>query len=154
MNSNQHDHKHSTNAPEFSNAYSEINKLIEMATSIQNEIKSKRREIRFSLVKLIALFYFFVAIPFLLKPILVGALGFNVYLSTIIFSLTTVFLLFLMIVFKIRDLKSDLKIDIATMQDLMDVIFNFRKVFNIEKHGLSVVEITILDLKLRQLRFY
>lgn len=102
-----------------------------------------------------ALLYFFVAIPFYLKPMIVSALGFNGYLSTIIFSLTTLLFLFLFIVFKIRDLRSDLKMDIAIMQDLMDVIFNFRKVFNnFDKNGLSLVEVTILDLKLRQLRFY
>lgn len=147
--------KESKSEQEFSSAFNEINSLVEMATSIQSDIKSKRREIRFSLVKLLALLYFFVAIPFYLKPMIVNALGFNGYLSTIIFSLTTLLFLFLFIVLKIRDLRSDLKMDIAIMQDLMDVIFNFRKVFNnFDKNGLSLVEVTILDLKLRQLRFY
>lgn len=147
--------KDSKSDKEFSSAFNEINSLVEMATTIQGDIKSKRREIRFSFVKMLALLYFFVAIPFYLKPIIINFLGFNGYLSTIVFSLTTLLFLFMVIVFKIRDLRHDLKVDVAIMQDLMDVIFNFRKVFNnFDKNGLSLVEVTILDLKLRQLRFY
>ncbi len=159
MSENKNNSKKTESYIELSNSFNEINYLIEMASSIQDAIKYKRREIRISFVKLASLLYFFIAIaiaiPILIKPIITNIIGFYGYLSILLFSLTTLFFLSFILVMKIRELRVGLKVDIATIQELMEVIFNLRKIFNnFEKLGLSIVEVTILDLKLRQLRFH
>lgn len=130
----------------------EISTLIDMAESMQKELVSKKNSITRIMLSIFIIIYLFLMSIFLFRTFTHGFSSVNYY-SQLLFS--SVFFLLVLIfssAFRIKNILDEIRIERYAMQEIMEVIFNLRKV--IPKNSLDVVDLTIIDLKLKRLRFY
>ena len=133
--------------------FEEMNTLISMASSMQESIIKKKKEVRNLILIMGVIIYLSFMTLILLKffsNITLSNDRFN-YLILVTFIFWTVFSIFSYS--RIRDIYQELKIERYAMKELMEVIFNLRKSFS-RYTNIDLVELTILDLKLKRLRFY
>lgn len=133
--------------------FEEMNTLISMASSMQESIIKKKKEVRNLILTMGVIIYLSIMTLILLKffsNITLSNDRFN-YLILVTFVFWTILSIFSYS--RIRDIYQELKIERYAMKELMEVIFNLRKTFS-RYTNIDLVELTILDLKLKRLRFY
>lgn len=133
--------------------FEEMNTLIIMASSMQDGIIKKKKEVRNLILAIGIVIYLSFMLLVLLKffsGITLSMEKFN-YLILVTFVFWTV--LGVICYSRFRDIYQDLRIERYAMKELMEVIFNLRKTFS-KYENIDLVELTILDLKLKRLRFY
>lgn len=131
---------------------SELSTLIDLATSMQETILKKKNEMRKTFFTLATIMYVALMILFVIKVYAIDIIDFEkfVQLSIVTFAFLVGILAFSL--YRIKYIISEMKVERAAMQELMEVIFNLRKV--IPKHSMGLVDMTVLDLRLKRLRFY
>lgn len=133
--------------------FEEMNTLISMASSMQESIIKKKKEVRNLILTMGVIIYLSIMTLILLKffsNITLSNDRFN-YLILVTFVFWTILSIFSYS--RIRDIYQELRIERYAMKELMEVIFNLRKTFS-RYTNIDLVELTILDLKLKRLRFY
>ncbi|HIE4545013.1 TPA: hypothetical protein ACXNIS_003211 [Providencia rettgeri] len=129
--------------------FNELLSLIDLATSMQDSISKKRYEIKKILYISMAIMY-----------IVIASIFFFTYFITTTPKLITTYIIFVSFIFitlapifyRIKTLRKEISIEMYMMKDIMEIIFNLRKIF--PRNTISKIDITILDLKLRRLKFY
>lgn len=130
----------------------ELSTLIDMATLMQDTIVKKKNEIRKTILILATIIYVTLMTLFVIKFYAVTIINFDRFLQLSIFTFSFISGISAFSLFRIKTIINELKIERAAMQELMEVIFNLRKI--LKKNSFDLVDITILDLKLKRLRFY
>ncbi|HFO4234638.1 TPA: hypothetical protein ACHJWQ_005044, partial [Escherichia coli] len=136
----------------FKKAFSELSTLIDLAISMQDTILKQRNEIRRITFTLATVIYAALMMLFVIKVYATDIIHFDKFLQVSIFTFAFIAGISTFLLYRIKTILSEMKIERAAMQELMEVIFNLRKI--IPKYSIDVVEMTILDLKLKRLRFY
>ncbi|EEY5705010.1 hypothetical protein ESC46_26255, partial [Escherichia coli] len=112
----------------------------------------QRNEIRRITFTLATVIYAALMMLFVIKVYATDIIHFDKFLQVSIFTFAFIAGISTFLLYRIKTILSEMKIERAAMQELMEVIFNLRKI--IPKYSIDVVEMTILDLKLKRLRFY
>ncbi|QMD48363.1 hypothetical protein HVZ38_14110 [Citrobacter freundii] len=132
-------------------AYDEMSSLVLMATNLHSELRMKKRELQNTLLYYI-LFTSLFGTAFVFLKTIVGFTFFDKtetivtvfsFISFIAFTLTSII--------KIKNIKDDIKYDSKNLMELMEIIFNLRKIFRMYEFEPEYLK--ILDLKLKRLRF-
>ncbi|CAD5830290.1 hypothetical protein ACERYU_001780 [Escherichia coli] len=152
MTNNESSNKLINNVDKFKKAFSELSTLIDLAISMQDTILKQRNEIRRITFTLATVIYAALMMLFVIKVYATDIIHFDKFLQVSIFTFAFIAGISTFLLYRIKTILSEMKIERAAMQELMEVIFNLRKI--IPKYSIDVVEMTILDLKLKRLRFY
>lgn len=152
MTNNESSNNLINNVDKFKKAFSELSTLIDLAISMQDTILKQRNEIRRITFTLATVIYAALMMLFVIKVYATDIIHFDKFLQVSIFTFAFIAGISTFLLYRIKTILSEMKIERAAMQELMEVIFNLRKI--IPKYSIDVVEMTILDLKLKRLRFY
>ena len=152
MTNNESSNKLINNVDKFKKAFSELSTLIDLAISMQDTILKQRNEIRRITFTLATVIYAALMMLFVIKVYATDIIHFDKFLQVSIFTFAFIAGISTFLLYRIKTILSEMKIERDAMQELMEVIFNLRKI--IPKYSIDVVEMTILDLKLKRLRFY
>lgn len=133
--------------------FEEMNSLINMASSMHDGITKKKKEIRSLLVMLVLFMYITLMSLILIKFYMNESLSSYKFNYMILVTVVFYSIIGLYTYTRFRDISQDLRVEREAMEEIMEIIFNLRKLFS--RYGnVDIVELTILDLKLKRLRFF
>lgn len=132
--------------------FNELLKLIELATSMQETILKQKNEVRRISFGLATIIYILLMILFIMKFYAINIFNVERFLQLTIITFGFIVGISIFSLFRIKTILSEMKVERAAMQELMEVIFNLRKV--IPRNSIDLVDMTVLDLRLKRLRFY
>lgn len=136
----------------FKKTFNELSTLIDLATSMQDTIVKQKNEIRKIIFVLATVIYVAIMILSVVKVYAIDVIQIDKFLQIAVLTLAFIAGMSTFSLYRIKNILNDMKIERAAMQELMEVIFNLRKI--IPKYAIDLVDMTILDLKLKRLRFY
>ncbi|HFG5870849.1 TPA: hypothetical protein ACGH38_004529 [Salmonella enterica subsp. enterica serovar Mbandaka] len=132
--------------------FNEMSTLIDMAEGMRSELLSKKKDIRKNILTIVSFAYLSIMAVIVFK-FTTTALGMTDYIiQVIVLTFSFSFGVSVLCVFRIKNTMEEIKIERYALQELMEIIFNLRKV--LPKDDLDVVDLTIIDLKLKRLRFH
>jgi len=152
MNNDEMPNEYSKHQNKFKQSFTELSTLIDMAVSMQSDITKQKKEMSKVIFTLSTLVYLSFMFLFVFNFYKLDSFRSETSLGVITITLTFIIGVASFSLYRIKNIMREIKIERAAMQELMEVIFNFRKV--IPRSTINVVEMTILDLKLKRLRFY
>ncbi|MBS0854376.1 hypothetical protein JK158_21665 [Enterobacter sp. JGM127] len=132
--------------------FEELSTLINMATSMQEDIAKMKKEIRRLSFTIGGVIYVIFTLLFIVKNYSAGILDIDRFLQFFAITISFIIVFSAFFLYRIKIILREVKVERAAMQELMEVIFNLRKI--LPKHSVDLVDLTILDLKLKRLRFY
>lgn len=142
----------STHDKRVKKTFEELSTLINMATSMQEDISRMKKEIRRISFTMGGVVYIIFTLLFVVKNYSVGILDIERFIQFFAITISFIIVFSAFFLYRIGIILREVKVERAAMQELMEVIFNLRKI--LPKHSVDVVDLTILDLKLKRLRFY
>ncbi|WP_159199350.1 hypothetical protein, partial [Klebsiella pneumoniae] len=132
--------------------FNEMSTLIDMAEGMRSELLSKKKDIRKNILTIVSFAYLSIMAVIVFK-FTTTALGMTDYIiQVIVLTFSFSFGVSVLCIFRIKNTMEEIKIERYALQELMEIIFNLRKV--LPKDDLDVVDLTIIDLKLKRLRFH